>query len=115
MADYEIFAPTGAAMLALAQSVPGLWRTAQKIGTVTVPAGIVASGIGWSIVYYGKKYASTGATTIDAFGRQIPVMAPTAGVYAVLRWTRTKNPPEPPAGSGATIVPMPADSPYVFL
>lgn len=103
-------------MLAAVQSVPGLWAAAkQQADGTTKPAGIVVSGIGWSLVYYGKKYAPTGATTADAFGNQVPVKTPVTGVYAVLRWTRTKDPPTPPAGGGVTIIPMPADSPYVFL
>lgn len=110
MADYEIFAPTGPAMLALAQSVPGLWRAAQQVGRITIPAGIAVSGKDWSIYYYGKKMVPTGNTVTDPFGNQVPEMAPAPGVYASLRWTRTANPPTPPAGSGVTINPLPAAS-----
>jgi hypothetical protein len=74
----------------------------------------------YSILIYGTKYVQQGTKQItDAMTGQlktVPNMVAAPGVYAILRWYSAN--PFPPAGTNippqVTIIPIPADSPYVF-
>jgi hypothetical protein len=73
----------------------------------------------YSILIYGTKYVQQGTIAYTSFdGRPAtrPNMVALPGVYAILRWYSSV--PFPPPGMNIpnqiTIIPIPADSPYVF-
>jgi hypothetical protein len=118
MADFEIHAPDDATMMAVAQTIQGLWNPgnpALHIAPGINTGGISTDGYVWAVNYYGQKLLPTGNMVTDRFGNQVPERAPAPGVFAILRWNGDpSNIPQPPAGSGVTIGPIPADSPFVF-
>jgi hypothetical protein len=79
--------------------------------------GYTKAGVRYTINIYGTKYVkSTTQTFVDRFGNTQPVMVAQPGIYAILRWySPTAFPPPgvniPPQ---ITVIPLPADSPYVF-
>jgi hypothetical protein len=116
--DFEIHAPDDATMMAVAQTIQGLWNPgnpAFNIAPGINTGGISADGYVWTINYYGKKLLPTGNTVAGRNGVQVPEYALAPGVFAILRWNGdTSKIPQPPADSGVTIIPLPADSPFVF-
>jgi hypothetical protein len=110
MPDYEVFAPDDATM-----------RSALSVCGLTQKDGLTAAHVRYCVNYYGAKFTTTGATTTDINGAQVPVRAALPGVYAVVRWV----PPNiqllafPPAGvtlpTGATASTLPANSPVHFF
>lgn len=74
----------------------------------------------YSILIYGTKYVQQGTKqiidNISGQTRTVPNMVAQPGVYAILRWYSSV--PFPPPGMNIpnqiTIIPIPADSPYVF-
>jgi hypothetical protein len=131
MADYEISAPTQAALVTalktaaagtqfklnhLAQTVMGV---AQPEGFTT--GGVLPNGTVWALNYYASKMKPTGATTTDSLGNTVPVMAAVPGVFLILRLNgQTSTLPgaiiTQLTTAGLTVItPLPADSPYVFL
>lgn len=82
--------------------------------------GFTKAGIRYSILIYGTKYVQQGTKlytdSVTGQTRMIPNMVPASGVYAILRWFSPTQ--FPPAGTNippqVTIIPIPADSPYVF-
>lgn len=120
MADFEIHAPDDATMMAVAQTIQGLWNPDQDPSKPGLQPGINTGGIStdgfvWAVNYYGQKLVPTGNTITDTFGNKVPERAPAPGVFAILRWNGDPTKiPQPPAGSGVTIQPIPADSPFVF-
>lgn len=118
MPDFEIHAPDDATMMAAAQTIQGLWNSgspALNIQPGINTGGINAEGVVWAVNYYGTKRLPTGNKVADTFGNQVPEYAAQPGVYAILRWNGDPSLiPQPPAGSGVTIIPIPDDSPYRF-
>jgi hypothetical protein len=93
-------------------------QTAVNFLGFTQGDGFTSSGIRYSINIYGTKYVQQGTTT-QMFGGnpvQVPNMVAQPGVYAILRWFSSTA--FPPAGVNippqVTIIPIPANSPYVF-
>jgi hypothetical protein len=130
MADYEISAPTQAALVtalkaAAAQTQFKFYHLAQTIMGVAQPegfttGGLLPNGTVWALNYYAAKMKPTGATTTDAFGNTVPVMAAVPGVFLILRLNGQTS-TLPPAvitqmtTAGLSVVtPLPADSPVVF-
>ena len=73
---------------------------AHKITT----AGSIAAGGNYFLNIVGVVYQPTGATTTDAFGNTVPVMAPLSGIWGRLR--HNGDPavmPSLPNGSGITL------------
>lgn len=76
------------------------------------------NGVLYSIMVYGTKYTQQGTTPMMTLNGMVnvPIMVALPGVYAILRWY--SKTPFPPAGMNIppriTIIPIPADSPYVF-
>jgi hypothetical protein len=77
------------------------------------------NGVLYSILIYGTKYVQQGTKLLsDMYGgvHTVPNMVALPGVYAILRWF--SRDPFPPTGmvipARITIIPLPADSPYVF-
>jgi hypothetical protein len=77
------------------------------------------NGIRYSINIYGQKYTQQGTKQVSGLGGTfitVPNMVALPGYYAILRWYSST--PFPPPGMNIpnriTIVPLPADSPYVF-
>jgi hypothetical protein len=76
------------------------------------------NGVLYSIMIYGTKYVQQGTKQITALGGTftVPNMVALPGIYGILRWF--SKTPFPPAGMNIppriTIIPLPADSPYVF-
>jgi hypothetical protein len=80
--------------------------------------GFTSNGVRYTINIYGTKYIQQG-TVQQRFGAilvTVPNMVAQPGVYAILRWYSST--PFPPPGVNippqVTIIPIPADSPYVF-
>lgn len=112
--DWEIHADSEAQLITVLKSINAkLWRAAGTFKGRQIAAGAIATfklanGTVIIINYYKTKYAPSGTRTV--MGRTVPNMVPLPGVYASMRWlspTRA-NPPQPPANSGVTLVPMPA-------
>ena len=73
---------------------------AKKVTT----AGKLAAGGSYFLNIVGVVYQPTGATTTDAFGNTVPVMAPLSGIWGRLR--HNGDPavmPSLPNGSGITL------------
>jgi hypothetical protein len=70
----------------------------------------------YTINIYGSKYVdSTTDFITDRFGTR-PVKVALPGVYAILRWWSPTSFPPPGINMPPqiTVIPIPADSPYVF-
>jgi hypothetical protein len=80
----------------------------------------VFNGVPYSINVYGTKYQQQGTKQVtNMYTGQletVPNMVALPGVYAIFRWFSPT--PFPPSGMNIpnriTIIPLPADSPYVF-
>lgn len=119
--DWEVHADTEAHLITVLKSIsPKLFRNA-----VTSPSGRqIAAGIatqlklanGTTIIinYYKTKMVQSGTQII--FGKTVPSYVAAPGVYGIMRWLSPTNasPPQPAAGSGVTLIPLPDDSPYRF-
>jgi hypothetical protein len=94
-----------------------IWTWArQQLGFTSGDAFL--NGVLYSIMIYGTKYVQQGTKQVTGLGGTftVPNMVAQPGIYGILRWySRT---PFPPAGMNIppriTIIPIPADSPYVF-
>jgi hypothetical protein len=74
------------------------------------------NGVRYSIYIYGTKYVQQGTKFDPVIGFNVPNYVALPGAYAILRWMSSN--PFPPPGTnlpnGATVIPLPADSPHVF-
>jgi uncharacterized membrane-anchored protein len=129
--DYEISAPTQAALVTALKSVAAgtqfkLYRLARTVMGVAQPegfttGGVLPNGTVWALNYYASKMKPTGATTTDRSGNTVPVLAAVPGVFLILRLNgQTSTLPAAVitqlTAAGLTVTtPLPADSPYVFL
>lgn len=92
-------------------------QTAANFFGFTQGDGYTSAGIRYTINLYGTKYVRSATQTfVDRFGNTQPVMVAQPGVYGILRWYSPTAFPPPGVNipSQVTIVPLPADSPYVF-
>jgi hypothetical protein len=115
MSDWEIWAPTQAQLVAVAQAV--VTNTNVNLTKVNGPdgfiiEGVLNSGCRFCINYYKFKYSPTGNTITDFNGNSAPEMARVAGFFAIMRWRHPLNtdPPQPSQASGVTLVVLPANS-----
>lgn len=109
--DYEV----SASSYALIQS--GLFAKGFAVGPnalSSVPKATSRDGSGdqYSICCYGTKYLPTGATTTNENGISVPVMAAQTGSFCIFRWL---GPNAVPTIPGVTLIPIPANSPVVWL
>jgi hypothetical protein len=77
------------------------------------------NGVLYSIFVYGLKYVQQGTKTILDPAKnpiQVPNMVALPGTYAIFRWYSPTSFPPPGMNipGQITIVPLPADSPYIF-
>jgi hypothetical protein len=81
--------------------------------------GVLADGTVYSLNIYGTKYLPTGqkVDSTEGAGARVDEVAAQAGSYGILRWLNPggANPPTPAAGSGVTLVALPANSPVRFF
>jgi hypothetical protein len=131
MADYEISAPTQAALVTALKTVAAqtqfkFYHLAQTVAAgVNQPEGFTTGGVlnngtVWALNYYASKMKPTGATTTDAFGNTVSVMAAVPGAFLILRLNGQTS-TLPPAvitqltAAGLSVVtPLPDDSPVRF-
>ena len=93
-----------------APDIPSLIAAAVQMGfwdadkQAVIHAGPIPGGGAWWYAYQGTVYTPTGATTTDAHGNQVPVMAAQPGVWGRIR--HNGDPayiPQLPANSGITL------------
>jgi hypothetical protein len=119
MSDWEISAPTQAQLVTVAKAIVANRNV--NLSALNGPDGFVIEGFlnngtRFCINYYKTKLMPTGNTIVDNPGQTVPEKAPVPGVFAIMRWLHptNANPPQPPANSGVTLIPLPADSPMKF-
>jgi hypothetical protein len=131
MADYEISAPTQAALVTAFKAVAAgtqfkLYHLAQTVMGQAQPEGFTTggqlpNGTVWALNYYKDKMKPTGATTTDRFGNTVPVMAAVPGAFLILRLNgQTATLPAAVITqlrtAGLTVTtPLPDDTPVRFL
>lgn len=108
VADYELFALNTSDMRAALNALGLIQNDGSR------------SSVRYAVQYYGAKYTWDGVTTVAGpGGYRVKSMVAQPGVYAIIRWATTRGDPFPPAGvvlpAGATIVPLPANSPVKFF
>jgi hypothetical protein len=125
LSDWEIHADTDEKMIDYLASLQtdlrvGVNRQGYASGMFGFNAcmeGVLNNGTTFSINYYKTKQVPTGGTTTDVYGNTVPVYAPAAGLFAIMRWISSihVDPAAPAGGSGVTIQsPLPSDSPVRF-
>jgi len=120
MSDWEISASTEAQFLTFVRSL--LSNENDNLTSIAGPQGFsvegsLNNGTRFSIAYYKTKRVPTGNTDASPFpGKTVPELSTASGVYAIMRWRSPSNtnPPQPSAGSGVTLVPLPPSSPSQF-
>lgn len=96
-----IFQSSDLATLANAAAAMGYYDSKNK--TITA-AGSIATGGAYFLNIVGTVYQPTGATTTDAFGNTVPVMAALPGIWGRLRHNGDPAAmPQLPANSGITL------------
>ena len=119
MSDWEISAPTQAQLVTVAKAIVANLKNG--VTAINGPGGfaiegVLANGTRFCINYYRTKMMPTGQTVSSIDGNSYPQLAAVAGVFAIMRWLSPTNtdPPQPPANSGVTLIPLPSDSPIRF-
>jgi hypothetical protein len=118
MSDWEISAATQAQLVTTAKQIV----TNRNVNLTAIISdagfmieGFLNNGTRICINYYKTKMMPTGNTVQTPLGSG-PEMAAVPGVFAIMRWLHptNANPPQPPAGSGVTLIPLPANTPIRF-